>query len=463
MYTHKDSDLPEETPQRSPSATITSLPTELLLPILTDVLSSRSFKARDVARLASVCRRFYTVVVKYLYSNCDILLHRREGYSLFGHAAALPRFSGESVHDTLANAGRTLQAYKNHGKEVRILSLKTVRGTAFTTQFQPYQGPLKFIPSLPTFTANLTKSFPSLTNLTIEDTLHTTPLPVETFLEMIQTILKTSQSLKHLCLKLSITRSSENSTMSRTLLLQGPSPLYPENLRLSSLESLTLDIHLNAPPPRASQARWMHPPVRDPQTPIWLLSALPNLFPSQSLSTVTSLSFTVTGHTPPKVLTAANSQIIGAIDRLSLPALEDLTLSVTTGCVHVFQQYISSPSYRTVRNLEVRDTYELGIQGLITLLTTSFSSLTTLTLKKIDVRRKPVNFRFLQYLKSSTALETLKSVTIYTSALPQKIAMDMGTVFMTNTVLGIKRERIATGEREECDGAQWRVIVEFAF
>ncbi|RVD90259.1 uncharacterized protein DFL_001234 [Arthrobotrys flagrans] len=337
-------------------APITTLPTELLLQILTQVLSSRSFKARDVARLASVCRRFYTIVVKYLYSNCDILLHRRGGYSDSGHVITLPRFSNETFNDNLANARRTLEAYRSHGREVRFLSLKTTRGISLIST-PLYTGPLKLIASLPTFIDSLTPTFPNLVSLSLTDTLQT-PLPISTFISIVSTILTTSLSLKHLTLNLSTLRSQEKFTKSQYLLQSLPSAIT-NTTNLARLESLSLDIHL-IPVYPTNTPRWNRP-LPDPTTPIWLLSSLPIIFPQKTLSSTKSLSFVVTGHTPPTTRQQATIAGTSASSKMDLPALENLVLSVTEGCPHLFPQYISQMSYRSISHLEIRDTFEISI------------------------------------------------------------------------------------------------------
>ncbi|KAK6502421.1 hypothetical protein TWF506_003001 [Arthrobotrys conoides] len=442
------------------SLTITNLPTELLLQILTQVLSSRSFKPRDVARLASVCRRFYSIVVKYLYSNCDILLHRREIHPDVAHVVTLPRFSNETINDMLANAWRTLEAYRSHGREVKFLSLKTTRGTSLTST-PPYKGPYKLINSIPNFLTSLTPHFPTLKNLSLTDTLQT-PLPIPTLITTITTILTTSPSLKHLSLSLTTLRSQETFTESQYHLQSLPSSTSQNNTNLACLESLCLDLHLTPAYP-TDIPRWRRIPP-SPTTPIWLLSSLPTIFPSKTLSTITSLSFIVTGHTPPR--NPQQTTIIGTStnnsSKLTLPALESLTLSVTEGCPHLFPQYVSQLSYKAISHLEILETYELNIETLLPLLKTSFPTITSLTLKKIDTRRKPLNWRFLAYLKSSI-LEHLKKITIYTSATVPKITNDLGTVFMGNTVLRIFRERIPLVERTMDDGSAWRAVVEFAY
>ncbi|KAF3085446.1 hypothetical protein TWF102_011590 [Orbilia oligospora] len=439
------------------STTITHLPTELLFQILTQVLSSRSFKPREVARLASVCHRFYAVVVKYLYSNCDIQLHRRELNKGVGHVITLPRFSNETINDMLANAWMTLEAYKSHGKEVKFLSLKTTRGT-FLTSTPPYQGPYKFTTSLPALITSLTPQFPTLTTLSLTDTLQT-PLPIPTLISIISTILTTSPSLKHLSLTLTVLRSQETFTESQSHLQSLPSIIpSPTAQNLASLDSLSLDLHLTPVYP-SNLPRWHRAPP-NPIDPIWLLSSLPTIFPSKTLSTIKTLSFIVTGHTLP--INPQQTVITGTSSKLILPSLQSLRLSVTEGCPRLFPQYISPTSYKSISHLEVLETYELNIETLLLPLLTSFPTLTSLTLKKIDTRRKSLNWRFLAHLKS-TILEHLKTLTIYTSATVSKILHDLGTVFVANTVLKIFRERIPTAERTMDDGSPWRVVVEFAY
>ncbi|KAF3211945.1 hypothetical protein TWF106_003570 [Orbilia oligospora] len=435
------------------STTITHLPTELLFQILTQVLSSRSFKPRDVARLASVCHRFYAIVVKYLYSNCDIQLHRRELQKGVGHAITLPRFSNETINDMLANGWMTLEAYKSHGKEVKFLSLKTTRGTVLTST-PPPQGPYEFTTSLPALITSLTPHFPTLTTLSLTDTLQT-PLPIPTLISIISIILTTSLSLKHFSLTLTVLRSQETFTESQSHL---QSLISPTARNLASLESLSLDLHLTPVYP-SNLPRWHRAPP-NPTDPIWLLSSLPTIFPSKTLSTIKTLSFIVTGHTLPT--TPQQTVITGTSSKLILPSLQSLRLSVTEGCPRLFPQYISPTSYKSISHLEVLETYELNIETLLLPLLASFPTLTSLTLKKIDTRRKPLNWRFLAYLKS-TVLEHLKTLTIYTSATVSKILHDLGAVFVANTVLKIFRERIPTAERTMDDGSPWRVVVEFAY
>ncbi|KAK6496217.1 hypothetical protein TWF481_002241 [Arthrobotrys musiformis] len=424
-------------------ASITTLPTELLLEILTQVLSSRSFKARDVARLASVCRRFDDVVVKYLYSNCDILLHRRGGLNS-GHVITLPRFSGESIDDSLANARMTLEAYKNHGREVRFLSLKTTRGTILSST-TPYVGPITSTPTarIPNFTATLTTSFKSLTTLSLTDTL-TTPLSVPTLISTISTILTTSLSLKHLSLNLTIIRSQESFEESQSSLL-----LLPKGDDVATLESLTIDLQII---PERHVPYW-HRPRPGPQgNPVWLLSSLPSLFPQNAISSTKSLSFIVTGEpdTPPPPTPS---------QKLLLPSLESLTLSVTPDCPALFQQFIHKTPQIT--HLELRETFELKLPALITLLT-PYKSLTTLTLKKLDSRRPPP-LRFISHLKS-TLLESLKQITLYTSTPLPRLKSDLGHIFISNTVQSMHRERIPPSERNVMhDGSDWRIIIEFAY
>ncbi|EGX49067.1 hypothetical protein AOL_s00079g288 [Orbilia oligospora ATCC 24927] len=353
----------------------------------------------------------------------------------------------------LANAWMTLEAYKSHGKEVKFLSLKTTRGT-FLTSTPPYQGPYKFTTSLPDLITSLTPHFPTLTTLSLTDTLQT-PLPIPTLISIISTILTTSPSLKHLSLTLTVLRSQETFTESQSHL---QSLISPAAQTLASLESLSLDLHLTPFNP-SNLPRWHRAPP-SPITPIWLLSSLPIIFPSKTLSTIKALSFIVTGHTIP--INPQQTVITGTSSKLILPSLQSLRLSVTEGCPRLFPQYISPTSYKSISHLEVLETYELNIETLLLPLLASFPTLTSLTLKKIDTRRKSLNWRFLAYLKS-TILEHLKTLTIYTSATVSKILHDLGTVFVANTVLKIFRERIPTAERTMDDGSPWRVVVEFAY
>ncbi|KAK6330776.1 hypothetical protein TWF718_002976 [Orbilia javanica] len=440
---------------------ITNLPTELLLQILTQVLSSRSFKARDVSRLASVCRRFYIIVLNYLYTNCDILLHRREGYSQMGHVVTLSRFGGETDHEMFANARKTFKAYESHGEEVKYLSLKTTRGLALGGPL-PYQGPLKFTTCLPTFTSSLATTFPNLTTLSFTDTLQT-PIPMATLISILTAILTTSPSLKHLSLALLSHRSRDLYTGSQEILQSLSSELKSPSA-LPSLESLSLDIHL-VPVRPATLSRWARP-FPDPTVPIWFLSSLSSLLQPQTLSSLKSLSFLVTGYIPFSSNTRPTAGQLEGIStddslKLVLPKLESLVLSMTEGCVDLFPLFVAGRSYRAVSHLEILDTFEVKLDVLLSLLKTSFPTLHSLTLKKIDTRR-PLNWRFLSYLKS-TILEHLKLITIYTSATISKISGDLGHVFMANAVQNIYREKILPEERTMHDGAVWRVIVEFAY
>ncbi|KAK6522243.1 hypothetical protein TWF281_002810 [Arthrobotrys megalospora] len=442
---------------------ITTLPPELLYPILTDVLSSKDFKARDVARIASVCRTFYNIVVKYLYSNCDILLHTRT-LSWHGdacYALTLPRFN-ESMAVMLANALRTFEAYASHRREVKFLSLKTTRGTVLEGH-RTYDGPLKLTRSLTDFTFTLATTFTNLTTLTITDNLRT-PILVTTWFPIIANILSIL-TLKHLNLFLFIQRNTKTATAAQQVV----ESLQPSIGPVANLESLTLDIHLFTRSDRDYGDT-------NPRLPIWFLSSLPYLFPAECIIDTTTLSFNVTGHAsptehtnnsyPPYNTTPVATQIPGfsapanRIPRLTLPVLENLVLSVTEGCPHIFLQYFSSISYRRVRDLEIRDAFELGIDGITALLLNSFPFLRTLSLKKIDDRRKRIDWRFIRTLKAT--IDTLTTITVYTKTTIPQIQASLGPVFLANSVQNITRERISRGAGET-EGSEWKVTIDFAY
>ncbi|KAK6330779.1 hypothetical protein TWF718_002979 [Orbilia javanica] len=332
---------------------ILTLPNELLSKIIYDALypSFQTSKARAAAQLAPVCRRFYELVMWHLYTHCYIQFQR---YWIDGRLHYPIKFRGFGEDDSTGyrNASKRFENYKNHGKNVKVLTIRRL------SNYIGCLGPSYFDAAThepQMITQHFTTAFPNLKTITLNE-IQNDPVQDIYILGSLENILTTLPNLKNLNLHFVITQtySEELKVLveSQKYLDQEPTP----SASAARLQAVKLDVHVRSPF------------YSDLGIGNWLLSALPPLL-QPSFNTINTLTFTVTGHPDPAYAAnlpvpamttyhphGLNRNTLNPLNRrFSLSNLRCLKFSVRDDSDTVLTEFVSRESFENVEELEIRD------------------------------------------------------------------------------------------------------------
>ncbi|KAK6496219.1 hypothetical protein TWF481_002243 [Arthrobotrys musiformis] len=380
-----------------------------------------------------------------MYSNCYVQLqyYQMEDFTTF---PVKFRGFGDELRVGHQISAKRFEAYKAHGKYVRVLTIRRESKYIGSLNFSYFDA---ITQDPPMFSRHFTTAFQNLKTIVIDDRASSDPIPAEYMLGSITNILTTLPNLKDLNLHLYITHTSSEDVKGFI-----ESQEHPETAPISvaRLQSFTIDVHVYPPVY----------PIQDLGIGNWLLSALPPLL-QPSFNTINSLSFLIAGQPDPGkqyIYYGAGAGSVrdshGTLNPLnrkfSLPNLRCLRMPVFGGDDEVLTEFVTGNSFEKVEEVEVRSVTNMSPQALLSLLKTRFPRLKTLHLKNLDSGWAGVDWGIVRDIRQE--IPTLKTIKIHIAVKRSRIEMDLGTEFL-------KTVKVFITEGDEFRSGAPRVVFEF--